>query len=106
MFLSLLILASYNAAFAGSWLSPVQLTQNTSSDQVPVINADGTRIVYYGNDDGDDDIYVLDYFNGSWQQPQKLTFNATPDTMPAISASGDRIAYICGPEGERGIHFI
>jgi len=106
MFLSLLILTSHHAAFAGNWLSPVQLTHNTTSDQVPVINADGTRIVYYGNDDGDDDIYVLNYFNGNWQQTQKLTFNGTPDTMPAINASGDRIAYIGGPDGERGIYCI
>lgn len=99
-------LASHKAAFPGNWLSPVQLTHNTTSDQVPVINADGTRIVYYSNDDGDDDIYILEYSNGSWQPSQKLTFNTTPDTMPSINAYGDKIAYIGGGQGERSIYFI
>ena len=93
-------------AFSDSWLSPRQLTDNTASDQVPVINADGTKIVYYSNEDGDDDIYIMEIQSGNWQPSQKLTFNTTSDTMPNINDPGDRIAYIGGETNDRSIYFI
>jgi len=81
-------------AFSGEWLSPVQLTKNSISDQVPIMNADGTKIAYYSNEDGDDDIYLMEYQNGVWQQSQKLTFNITSDTMPTLDDYGNKISYI------------
>jgi Tol biopolymer transport system component len=92
--------------FSGKWLSPVQLTDNTASEQVPVINADGTKIVYYSDEDGDNDIYFMEYKNSLWQSAQKITFNATSDTMPTINDKGNRIAFIGGDTNDRSIYFV
>ena len=93
-------------AFSGEWLSPVQLTKNSISDQVPIMNADGTKIAYYSNEDGDDDIYLMEYQNGVWQQSQKLTFNITSDTMPTLDDYGNKISYIGGEPDDRSIFFL
>jgi len=99
-------IAMKNPAFSGGWLSPVQLTHNSISDQVPIMNADGTIISYYSNEDGDDDIYIMEYQDGTWQPSQKITFNSTSDTMPTINNYGDKIAYIGGEPDDRSIYFV
>ncbi len=77
----------------GTWKEPVKLTQNGSDDFFPTMNSDGTRIAYYGSEDGDRDIFVIEYIDGDWQPPEKLTHNDTEDVQPYISSDGNKIVY-------------
>ena len=90
----------------GGWLSPVKLTDNVFSDEVVSVNYDGTRISYYGDEDGDYDIYFREFARASWGLPLKLTDNETPDTMPVINHDGSKIAYIGGTAEDRDIFFV
>ena len=79
----------------GTVTGPVQLTVNQANDFNPVISADGSKIVFSSDLDGDLDIYVM---NSDGTSPLELTSSNFNDTSPSISANGSKIAY----ETDRG----
>ncbi len=104
--LSLIFTAVPALVYAGGWLSPVKITDNIYSDEVASINYDGTIISFYSDEDGDYDIYFMEFSESIWQSPVKLTNNNTPDTMPEINEDGTKITYIGGTDENRDIYFI
>jgi Tol biopolymer transport system component len=105
--LSLFILLFFSLSVCeAAWLSPMKLTDNYAADQVPAISGDGKRIVYYSDEDGDNDIYLLTLNGRRWSNPVKLTDNDFDDFLPDINFDGTFITYH-GGEGElRNIYFI
>ena len=89
-----------------AWLSPVKLTDNYAADQVPAISGDGKRIVYYSDEDGDNDIYLLTLNGRRWSSPIKLTDNDFDDFLPDINFDGTCITYHGGEGEQRNIYFI
>jgi hypothetical protein len=84
----------------------VKLTDNSAADQVPAISGDGKRIVYYSDEDGDNDIYLLTLNGRRWGNPVKLTDNDFDDFLPDINFDGTRITFHGGEGDERHIYFI
>ncbi|HUT84887.1 MAG TPA: carboxypeptidase regulatory-like domain-containing protein [Thermodesulfobacteriota bacterium] len=89
-----------------AWLSPVKLTDNYATDQVPAISGDGKRIVYYSDEDGDNDIYLLTLNGRRWSNPIKLTDNDFDDFLPDINFDGTCITYHGGEGEQRNIYSI
>ena len=61
-----------------------------SSMTYPSWSADGERIVFSNNEDGDEDLYVV---GGSGGPVERLTNNEVVDTSPRFSPDGELIAY-------------
>jgi Tol biopolymer transport system component len=102
----LILLLFFLSTAEAAWLSPVKLTDNNASDEVPAISGDGKRIVYYSDADGDYDIYLLTWNGRRWSNPVKLTDNDFNDLLPDINFDGTCIAYHGGEGDERNIYFI
>jgi len=67
------------------------LTSTPTTDQDPFLSADGTRIVFTSQRDGDQEIYIMNE-DGSGQT--RLTFNPGTDIHPALSRDGQQIVFI------------
>ena len=67
-----------------------QLTYNTAQDGHPLISADGTKIAFKSNVDGDFEIFVV---NPDGSDLTQLTYNTVYDGSPTISADGSTIAF-------------
>jgi Tol biopolymer transport system component len=101
------ILIFFTMSFSeAAWLSPVKLTDNYAADQVPAISGDGKRIVYYSDEDGDNDIYLLTLNGRRWSNPIKLTDNDFDDFLPDINFDGTYITYHGGEGEQRNIYSI
>jgi TolB protein len=94
------------AAPEGPDNQPVQLTNNEPrsimegsppvaiQDESPTWSADGTRIAFASDRDGDYEIYRMRARpEGETNHPVQLTDNDTEDADPAWAPSGKRIAY-------------
>lgn len=89
------VLASLVAGFAFFGLGilaaqPIQLTSNSTSDTDPVVSADGRKIAFVSDRDGDMDIFIMNV-DGTGQT--KLTSNNSNDTSPSISGDGRRVVW-------------
>ena len=67
-----------------------RLTFNTAFDGNPTWSADGTKIAFQSNTDGDHEIYVI---NADGKDLTQLTDNTRLDVLPAWSPDGLRIAF-------------
>jgi hypothetical protein len=67
----------------------------------PAWSADGTKIAFTTNRDGNNEIYVMNA-NGNTQT--RMTNNAASDSMPAWSPDGSRIVFISNRDGNNEIY--
>ena len=80
------------------------LTNNSVVDAAPAFSADGRKIAFTSNRDGDYDIWVMDA-DGS--NPTNLTSNSNAfDTDPAFSPDGSKIAFVSNRDGDRAIYVM
>jgi len=76
-----LLFLSLNTMASAQWVT-TQLTDNTSPDEYPQINASG-QVVWYGFDGSDNEIF---FYDGT--EITQLTNNSYNDVWPQINASG------------------
>jgi len=79
---------------------PVSITFNSKSDFGPVVSADGSKVAFWSDLDGDPEIYVM---NNEGTGLRQLTFNTANDTAPSISGDGGKVAFqadVGGPDFE------
>jgi Tol biopolymer transport system component len=80
------------------------LTNNSVLDAIPAFSADGKKIAFTSNRDGDYDIWVMDA-DGSNQTNLTSNSNAT-DADPAFSSDGSKIAFESHRGGDRAIYVM
>ena len=80
-----------------------QLTDDPPWDWDPAWSPDGTRIAFYSDRDGDEDIYVMDADGGNVRQ---LTDDPGWDWDPAWSPDGTRIAFVSDRDGDWDIYVM
>ena len=76
---------------------PTQLTDNEARDDYHSISADGSRIAFRSNVDGDNEIWVV---NSDGTGLKQLTYNKRADGTPSISADGSTIAFQSNVDGD------
>jgi len=74
-----------------------QLISNTAGDYDPSISADGTKIAFHSNVDGDYEIWAV---NADGTGLRQLTLNAASDYHASISADGTKIAFHSNVDGD------
>lgn len=85
----------------------IRFTRDSNADRQPVVSADGRRIAFASDRDGDFDIYVMKAApESATNRPVKLTRNATSDFTPEWSPDGKRIAFTSGRQGSREIYVM
>lgn len=95
---------SYVGAMNGDGSDPVNLTNQTDSDDAfPDWSPDGSQIVFASRRDGNNEIYVMDS-NGD--QLKRLTNNSADDFAPAWSPDGQQIAFLSDRESTTGVYSI
>jgi len=92
----------------GEWGSPIDITAQlgghtdiTSSS----VNADGTELYLYKNDDFVGNIYVSRFSNGSWSRIEKLNRNINTrffESHASISADGNKLYFTSNRDGGEG----
>ncbi len=80
--------------------APVNLTRHAANDTSPDWSADGTRIAFDSNRDGDREIFVM---NADGSDVRQLTFNSVDDYSPSFSPDGTRIAFSSRRSGDMEI---
>jgi Tol biopolymer transport system component len=80
--------------------SPVQLTDTAFSERGPAWSPDGTEIAFVSDQDGNQEIYVMD---ADGTNTRRLTFNAVSDFSPAWSPDGSKIAFSSFRNGDAEI---
>jgi Tol biopolymer transport system component len=68
----------------------VRLTNNNTMEGAPVWSPDGSRIAFWSNRDGKNEIYVMD-IDGS--NVKRLTTNLSDDDNPEWSPDGSKILF-------------
>ncbi len=81
----------------------IQLTDNASKENFPVMSPDGTKVVYCSDERGTDidngrvrtmDMYMISLQpDGTWGEPEQLTNNPTQEAHPGFSPDGEWITY-------------
>ena len=77
--------------------TPVNLTRHAANDTSPDWSADGTRIAFDSDRDGDWEIYVM---GADGSDVRQLTFNGVDDFSPSFSPDGTRIAFSSERSGD------
>ncbi len=67
-----------------------QLTDNRDDDVSPVLSADGSKVAFVSNRDGDPEIFIMKSDGSGLGQ---LTFNTADDGNPSISRDGSLVAF-------------
>jgi hypothetical protein len=75
----------------------------TSDGGSPAWSADGSRIAFTSNIDGDNDIYVINADGGGRTQ---LTFDPSNDALPSWSPDGSKIAFATTRDGQSRIYVM
>ena len=74
-----------------------RLTNNPAADNLPALSADGDRIAFVSNRDGNEEIYVMDARDvdgdGNGDNLVRLTNDAAIDRFPDWSPDGNRIVF-------------
>ena len=80
-----------------------RLTNNSAKDHEPVLSPDGTKIAFYSDRDGNDEVYVM---NADGSHQRNLSNNTAPgnnlgvtkylDRFPSWSPNGTKIAFSSG----------
>lgn len=73
-----------------------RLTDNAATDRHPTWSADGSRIAFVSERDGNPEIYSM---NADGTDVVRLTFNGADDSEPAWSLGGSRIAFHSNRDG-------
>lgn len=73
-----------------------RLTDHAASDHHPTWSADGSKIAFVSDRDGNPEIYSM---NADGTGVVRLTFNAADDSDPAWSPGGSRIAFHSNRDG-------
>ena len=71
-------------------------TQAGPLNNIPSWSADGKKMVYSSNRDGDNEIYISD---GDGKNAKRLTRSADIDTSPVMNPAGVRIAFVSKRSG-------
>jgi cysteine-rich repeat protein len=79
------------------------LTQDPALDADQRWSADGTRIVFTSDRDGNRDVWVMDADGGN---PTQLTSDPAEDLQPAWSPDGTRILFMTERDGDREIYVM
>ena len=74
-----------------------RLTNSPGSDATPAFSADGKRIAFSSERDGNMEIYVM---NADGSGATRLTDNAAKDAFPVWSPDGEHIAFISVLDGD------
>jgi Tol biopolymer transport system component len=83
---------------------PVNLTNNdAANDSEPAWSPDGTKIAFTSFRDGNTDIYVM---NADGTDQRRLTKNTAHDSDPAFSPDGKKIAFTSYRGGESEIYVM
>jgi Tol biopolymer transport system component len=86
---------------------PIRLTRNANADRQPAVSANGRKIAFASDRDGDFDIYLMNAApEGRTNRPVKLTRNQVDDYAPDWSPEGERIAFSQGADGGREIYVM
>ena len=95
----------YVMEFDGSF--QMNLTNHGAIDDDPAWSPDGSQIAFRSNRDGNEEIYVMDYFPGSnVTNVVRLTNNTVFDGGPAWSPDGSQIAFRSSRDGNDEIYVM
>jgi Tol biopolymer transport system component len=84
-------------------VASVSLTFGWASTAGAVVQGQNGKIVFTGNQDGDDEIYTV---NADGSGRTQLTHNATTDGMPASSPDGRSIAFTSYRDGNYELYVM
>ena len=73
-----------------------RLTNNSANDTSPKLSADGNKIVFSSNRDGNQEIYVM---NADGTNQTRITNNSFSDIQPAWSPDGTKVAFASDRDG-------
>ena len=82
---------------------PTNLTNNPAFDGAPAWSADGTKIAFASNRDGNWEIYAM---NADGTGQTRLTNNSAFDSFPGWSPDGTKIAFTSDRDGNREIYVM
>ena len=74
-----------------------KLTNGKSNFQVPVWSPDDSKILYWCDSTGNNEIYVIDFASGKSKQ---LTFNSADDIVACWSPDGSKISFYSNRSGK------
>jgi LPXTG-motif cell wall-anchored protein len=80
-----------------------QLTNNSAADITPKWSGDGTKIVYFSDRDGNNEIYTM---NADGSNQTRITNNAADDTSPNFSPDGTKITFTSDRDGDEEIYIM
>ena len=80
-----------------------RLTNNAGTDQYPAFSADGSKIAFVSDRDGNSEIYVM---NSDGTGQTNLTNNPAVDSYPAFSPDGSKIAFTSFRDGNPEIYVM
>jgi hypothetical protein len=86
--------------FTGRLNSDTRLTSRRWNAEDPAVSANGRRIAFVTNRDGNRDIYVMDNDGG---RMRRLTFDPAKDSNPSFSKNGRTIAFTSTRSGSEDI---
>ena len=76
-------------------------------DYAPAWSADGKRLTFVSERDGDQEVYVIDIGDGETLHPSvRITEHEGRDYAPAWSPDGDRIAFLSDAQGSVSIYSV
>ena len=75
----------------GHWSIPTAITSMSTACRWLSMSADGNKIVFVSEEDGDAEIFVI---NSDGAKLMQLTNNTSNDIYPSISGDGKKIAFI------------
>jgi dipeptidyl aminopeptidase/acylaminoacyl peptidase len=83
--------------------SPINLTNNPASDDLPSWSPDGTKIAFTSERDGNREVYVM---NADGTDQTRLTDNPAFDWLPSWSPDGTKIAFTSARDGNVEVYVM
>jgi Tol biopolymer transport system component len=78
-------------------------TNLESNDVAPDVSADGSKIVFFSDRDGNYEIYIM---NADGSNQQRLTSNPADDTNPVFFPAGNKVLFQSNRSGNYNIYEI